>query len=241
MEGLKLQLHSMLDQAYEAELAYVAGLTDEQRQAEGQFGAWSPKDTLAHIAAWNEYEVGVLQAGSGNEPPHFSGGIDEINAGIYEEHQAWSWDEIMRLLDQSQEGLAAGLARLADDDLADPQRYEWTNGQPLGQRLAFTAYFHPLSHLARLLWDAGETQAAATLAEQTCLVMAALDDSDRWQGVQRYNLACFYALSGELPTALDLVRTALALHPDLAEWARQDEELAALWPDPEFQALTGTA
>jgi cupin domain len=54
-----------------------------------------------------------------------------------------------------------------------------------------------------------------------------------------YNLACLEAIAGERQAALSLLRTAVAHQAEVAEWAREDEDLAALRGDPEFEALTG--
>jgi len=238
MENLQSHLINLFDQAYEAELAFVANLTDEQRMANGAPDHWSHKDTLAHIAAWNAHEVWKMQSAAQGETQQLSGDVDEINAGIYAEHVLWAWDQVMGLLADAQRDLAAALVHLSDSDLTDPERFSWTSHQSLLHRLAFTAYFHALSHLARLLWDSGEHTAGAQLAETISLNMASLDESQSWQGVQRYNLACFYALSGQRQAALELVRQALALRPDLAGWARQDTELASLWEDLTFVEVT---
>jgi hypothetical protein len=240
MENLQSHLSYLFDQAYEAELAFIANLTAEQRMADSAPDRWSHKDTLAHIAAWNAHEVWKMQAASQGETQPLSSDIDEINAGIYAQHQKWNWEQVMQLLDDARRDLAATLVDLSETDLTDPSRFPWTRGQPLLHRLAFTTYFHALSHIARLLWDSGEHAAGAQLAETTSLNMASLDESESWQGVQRYNLACFYALSGQRQAALDLVRQSLALRPDMARWARQDTELASLWEDPAFVEMTAS-
>jgi quercetin dioxygenase-like cupin family protein len=52
-----------------------------------------------------------------------------------------------------------------------------------------------------------------------------------------YNLACLEALQGRREAALAALGQALELSPDVARWARDDEDFAALRGDPEFQAL----
>lgn len=55
-----------------------------------------------------------------------------------------------------------------------------------------------------------------------------------------YNLACLEALQGDAETALGCLRRALGLRPEVAEWAREDEDLAVLRGRPEFAELTGS-
>ena len=52
-----------------------------------------------------------------------------------------------------------------------------------------------------------------------------------------YNLACLEAVQGNREAALQALRRALALRPEVAEWARDDEDLQRLRDDPEFRAL----
>jgi hypothetical protein len=231
------QLLRLLDLAYEAELAFVANLSNDQLQAEGQPDRWAPKDFLAHIAAWNAREVDEMEAASRGETLGESDELNDINAGIFEGHRGWSWTQIMQLLEQAHLGMSAAVTGLSTGDLTDPQRFAWTHGQPLIQRLAFTAYSHALTHLSYVLWDSGERQAAVQMSELIASQMSALIDSERWQANQLYNLACFYAMTGDPQRALELLRVAFPMHSDLATFAQEDNELASLWDDPQFKSL----
>jgi tetratricopeptide (TPR) repeat protein len=55
----------------------------------------------------------------------------------------------------------------------------------------------------------------------------------------RYELACYEATSGERAAALDRLREAIALEPQLAAEARADEDFAPLRDDPTFSELVG--
>jgi len=63
-------------------------------------------------------------------------------------------------------------------------------------------------------------------------------DLPEWYGAARYNLACFYALTGQLDRAVAELREALRLRPDLLEWSKQDTDLAALHELESYQALS---
>jgi quercetin dioxygenase-like cupin family protein len=54
-----------------------------------------------------------------------------------------------------------------------------------------------------------------------------------------YNLACLDALAGDPDAALAALRRAIELRPAAAEWAPDDEDLAALRGRPEFEELVG--
>jgi quercetin dioxygenase-like cupin family protein len=52
-----------------------------------------------------------------------------------------------------------------------------------------------------------------------------------------YGLACLEAVQGQREAALAALRQAVEALPDVAAWARDDEDFAGLRDDPEFQAL----
>jgi hypothetical protein len=54
-----------------------------------------------------------------------------------------------------------------------------------------------------------------------------------------YNTACFESRAGRIDAALAHLRRAVELSPDLAELARDDEDLAALREHPAFAQIVG--
>jgi hypothetical protein len=58
------------------------------------------------------------------------------------------------------------------------------------------------------------------------------------EGVLFYNLACAEARLGETEAALDHLALAVALEDRFAEYARDDDDLAAIRDDPRFAAAT---
>jgi hypothetical protein len=53
----------------------------------------------------------------------------------------------------------------------------------------------------------------------------------------RYNMACMYSLSGNLDAAVEELRHALQLRPDLTEWSKQDPDLNQLRDRDDLKAL----
>ena len=52
-----------------------------------------------------------------------------------------------------------------------------------------------------------------------------------------YNLACLEAVEGRRDGALAALAEAIRIRPEVAAWAREDDDLASLRDDPEFRAL----
>ena len=67
----------------------------------------------------------------------------------------------------------------------------------------------------------------------------ALIADDPPYGALYYNTACFEARAGRTDAALTHLRRALELSPSMAEFARGDDDLAALRDQPEFAEIVG--
>jgi tetratricopeptide (TPR) repeat protein len=85
--------------------------------------------------------------------------------------------------------------------------------------------------------ERGDKEYATELQEKTAKLLSELDESQSWQGTVRYNLACHYALAGETETAIEKLREALELNPELTEWSKEDADLASIREEPGYIAL----
>jgi hypothetical protein len=64
-----------------------------------------------------------------------------------------------------------------------------------------------------------------------------IEESPGWQGVAVYNLACFYALSGQRDNAISGLQDALRLNPALTDWSKQDPDFDSIREDPAYLAI----
>jgi hypothetical protein len=76
---------------------------------------------------------------------------------------------------------------------------------------------------------------AGRYAEAEQIVLAGLDEHPG-HPVMHYQLACYTSLDGRLDEAMEHLRLAIAADPELAEWARGDDDLAALRDRPGWPA-----
>ena len=94
-------------------------------------------------------------------------------------------------------------------------------------------------HLAPIYLERGEKEHATELEREGAELLGELDEGESWQGVVRYNLACHYALVGEVAEALEKLGESLALNPSLTEWSQEDPDLASIREEPDYLALYG--
>lgn len=140
---------------------YLASLTPEQRVAPVLDNAWSVKDSLAHLAAWQKMTVGWMEASLRGEhvrrwTPEFVQPDNQAQAEIvmnafndylFNRDRNNSWEQVMSDLDAGHRDLYAVVQRSNQDDLFNPQRFAWRKGSPAIDMIAGNTYGHYREHL----------------------------------------------------------------------------------------------
>jgi len=231
------KLIELLDQTQAEEESFVAQLTPQEHERVGRVDNWSAKDLIAHLAGWKLRMADRLAALGRGEDKAQGEEIDAENALIWSEYCDRSWEEVAQASSLGHRRLIDGLQAMSGNDLHDADRFESQKGQPLWRSVAGNGCTHPMMHLAEANIKRGQAARAKTVMESLSEGLAKLDDSPRWVGVVRYNLACYLALAGEKNEAIELLSEALRLHPGLTEWSRQDTDLASLHGLPGYERL----
>jgi hypothetical protein len=214
---------------------WAGSLSTEERAAAGRADAWGARDLLVHFAEWGAVSREQMAARvAGRELPKLPDD-DEINQVFFERNQALSWVETVAKFDAAYDALQAQLRSMSDEALRRAEPPE--NGRPVWFDIAFGTADHLARHLAENYAIRGDGDAADALILASSERLAALDDSPRYSGLIPYNLACHHALRGRREQALDTLRRALAIRPDMAGYAGQDPDFTSLRDDPAFQAL----
>lgn len=231
------KLIELLDFSYEYEKHFLATLTQPERAAVGTAASWSPKDILAHISFWDIQTAKELVDPATYELPDYGDDFNATNERFRRKFKDVTWTEVEAMVEQAHLDLATGVRGLDDEQLTDPDRYQWTRSRPLWHRVAFTSFYHPMAHLGELFVSRGEIEETNAVQEQAAQLQLTLTDTDQWRGTVLYNLGCYYATSGQKELAMKNVAQGLALYEYLREWAPQDGDLAILHEEPEFVAL----
>lgn len=141
--------------------ATIDGLSHEQIEARPQ-GGWSIKDHLAHIAAWEQSIVALLQgrprhqALGVDQATYESHDVDEINEQIFMKHASSSVAEVLALFHSSHQQIMAALEPLTDDDLRKtyshylPEEPGEDSGAPILDWIAGDTYRHYAEHLVTI-------------------------------------------------------------------------------------------
>jgi len=110
-------------------------------------GGWSIKDIVAHLTGWRRRTVRRFQATLNHEPnfpplwPSELQDDDEINAWMYESNRDRPLADVLSDSREVFQQLVNAIDAFSDDELQDPQRIEWLEGEPLNGAFVFS-HFH---------------------------------------------------------------------------------------------------
>ena len=231
------QLLDLLSKSDQSELNFISDISDEERAAIGAAQEWAIKDEIIHIAAWKAIMAERFVAAQVDKSPPDYDDWDAVNEEIFQRHRENTWQEVLEFRERSYQQLVAQIQSFDEDDLVDEQRYEWLTGRSLWKRTIHVGYFHPHWHIALLYSKRGETERGSRLMDEITSILITLDETPRWQGQSIYNLACFYALSGDKDRAIDNLGRAFSLSSDMVKWSLEDADLASIWEKAEFRTL----
>lgn len=236
--NLKPKLIELLEQESAEEDALVASLSAEERATPGSLEHWSAKDMIAHMAAWRKLSIARLEHAARHiEPPAAPEDEDEENARIFAAHNGQTWDEVLSFRREIGAELARRVQEMSEEALRETGHISGQAERPLWDAVIGNGYTHPILHLADFYLKRGDKARALRLQEDAAERLMLLDDAPRWQGVVRYNLACAHALSGLKEKAIQELREALQLAPDLTDWSKRDPDFSPLRAEPGYQAI----
>jgi hypothetical protein len=224
---LQADLVAMLRTMRDAERDLFAGIPASLREAAGTIGDWSPKDVMAHVAAWRAIEARRLEARAGVDDPRHaadpvtSDPIDEANALLHGRHAGWSWDAVADEADASVDALIVAVEHSSTDVLCECDDFSVAG-------IGANGVNHAVGHLPEIAELAGGQARFDAFADAIESILRAGHLPPRDSGVILYNIACARALSGQLDDARRLLKAAFARRHDLIAAAADDPDLIAL-------------
>jgi hypothetical protein len=120
----------------------LSSLSTEDMIEQVVFGAWSVKDLLAHLVAWERlfldwYRTGVRGNLPETEPVGMSqNSINTLNQRIYEDNKWRSLDVILAEFHESFQEIATVIEAIPEEDLFIHGRYNWTGKLTLADYIA---------------------------------------------------------------------------------------------------------
>ena len=146
----KKQLLAEMQSEQAAWLALLDEIGEENMTQPEVAGGWSIKDIVAHITGWRRRTVLRFQAAldpTVDMTPDYPAELDEddevdqINAWIYQANRDRPLADVLNDSREVFQQLVAEVSALSDEQLNDPQRFPWLEGERLTGAFIF-GHFH---------------------------------------------------------------------------------------------------
>lgn len=146
----KAQILAQIQQEHQALLTLLADLSPLEIQQPGVVAAWSIKDMLAHLTAWEQLFLGWHQAGVRGETPETPApgltwgwkSLNVLNQRIYEQHCQTSLADIWVAFHASYAQLIATVENMTETELHTPGYYAWTGKGTVAGGVRANSYNH---------------------------------------------------------------------------------------------------
>ena len=131
----------------------VLARVGENRIAEpGVQEAWSVKDILAHIAAWEKRMIRWVGEALRGAVPEMPGpgltwdDVDRLNAETYQRDRNRALDDVLADFHFATEEAIRTVEAAPEEDLIEPTRFAWRKGSPLWKMVAANTWWHYREH-----------------------------------------------------------------------------------------------
>jgi hypothetical protein len=157
---MKEHILAALREQFERWEQLLANLTDDQI-LDARFDlAWSIKDVVAHLWAWQQISIARMEGGMQNREPELPKWIvdsienweqdaNSVNALTYEAQHDKPWSDIHEIWRNGFLRFLEVGEKIPERDLLDGDRYGWLNGYNLAAIL-IASYDHHQEHLEKL-------------------------------------------------------------------------------------------
>jgi hypothetical protein len=93
--------------------------------------AWTRKDVLAHLEAWERRVVTLLDILRGGAEPEDDGDTDQLNERFYRAGRDRALDDVRAGEREAYAAVLAAIDGASDEELFDGHHFAWTDGDPL--------------------------------------------------------------------------------------------------------------
>jgi hypothetical protein len=111
---------------------------------------WTRKDVVAHLGAWERRLVELLERLRRGEWPEDAAETDQLNARFYLAARDTSLGVVMRDEEAAWGRFLDAVESTSDDELFDPRRFPWTQGDPFVGWVTGNGNEHVDEHLEQL-------------------------------------------------------------------------------------------
>jgi hypothetical protein len=130
----------------------LAQLSVAEINQPGAVGVWSVKDVLVHIGFWERYGANIIRDAMRGSTPDLVADdeTERNNASVVAQYYQRSLAAVIADWQQAREDLLEAIAELSKADLNDPDRFPWSEGRTLLDRIAGNSFGHEQEHIEQI-------------------------------------------------------------------------------------------
>jgi hypothetical protein len=147
---LKRQLIAIVDDEQDEWEVLLADVAPDRVDEPGVAGDWSFRDVVAHLFAWRDGSLRLLEAearGEPEPPPPWPGSLttdEAIGAWLHERDRDLPASAVLAAYLDTFARLRAAVLALPDDALTDPDYFPWMNGESVAASMLDRSWFDHL-------------------------------------------------------------------------------------------------
>jgi hypothetical protein len=111
---------------------------------------WTRKDVIAHLAAWENRWVDLLERLRRGDWPNDEPETDALNARFHDADRDRSLGDVRDMEEAAWRRFLVAVEGMTDEELFDPRRFGWTQGDPFVEWVTANANEHIDEHLEQL-------------------------------------------------------------------------------------------
>ena len=132
-------------------VSLISRLSEAQMTEAGVQDAWSIKDMLAHIAAWERLTLDRLEAAFLGRPLGYKlirsdRDVDEMNARVYEQNKDRPLAEVLAEFEGTHRNIMGLIHDLGESEFAGPIPAGWAHGKPVWEMIGGNTCWHYSEH-----------------------------------------------------------------------------------------------
>ncbi len=148
----KGKIMAAIQSEWEALQTTLNQLSETQMLEPGVENGWTVKDILAHITDWEIRMVAWIEESLRGEVPQRPApgmswdDLDRLNQQTYLLHKDALLSEVSTDFHSSYQTALKTVESLTEQDLVDPQRFAWREGDPMWHMVAANTWWHYKEH-----------------------------------------------------------------------------------------------
>jgi hypothetical protein len=145
----KAELQEWVEQSRAAFVAQIEQTPVERVTEPGVEAAWSVKDIVAHITAWENtlcHWLPTAVCGEVPPVPQSDDDVNRMNHAFYEASLPLSWEAVWQAFVLSGPRVMQAVAEAPEADLFDELRFAWRDGRPLWFMVGSNTFWHYEEH-----------------------------------------------------------------------------------------------